>query len=104
MTTAANHLIRAPGHQRMPAIIHIERESSWLKTSSSLTDVLNCLSPFPDRLMNAFPISTKVNDPMQNDLSVIQPIGEPVCKENKAPIFVRKKDKYIPSDITWADQ
>ncbi|MDA3927817.1 MAG: hypothetical protein PF541_02590 [Prolixibacteraceae bacterium] len=54
--------------------------------------------------MKAFPVSSKVNDPMQNDLSVIQCFGAPVFKETKAPIVVRKKEKYIPSNFSCEDQ
>ena len=69
------------GLKRMPVILLNEYESTWLRTSAQLSDILSMLSPYPANLMNAYPISNKISDKSLNDISLIQPIGKPVYQE-----------------------
>ena len=87
ITTTTNPLISQLGFKRMPVILFNEDESTWLRTSAQLSDILSMLSPYPANLMNAFPVSNKIADKTLNDISLIQP------NENSFPniIFLIKK-------------
>jgi putative SOS response-associated peptidase YedK len=81
ITTTANPLVAQLGFNRMPVILLNEDESTWLRTSAQLSDILSMLSPYPANLMNAYSISTKIVDKMLNDISLIQPTGNKVYQE-----------------------
>jgi putative SOS response-associated peptidase YedK len=66
----------------MPVILFNEYESTWLRTSAQLSDILSMLCPNPANIMNAFPSSTKMDDISLNDISFVQPIGLPVYFED----------------------
>jgi putative SOS response-associated peptidase YedK len=66
LTTSANDLMKGI-HERMPVIIQPEDYKTWL--DPLLTDVSKIqtfIAPYPDRLMEAYPVSPKVNSP-KND-------------------------------------
>lgn len=88
VTCPANPLLQKLGMKRMPVILLNEYESTWLRTSAQLSDILSMLCPYPSNLMNAYPIGNKISDKTLNDLSLVQPIGKPVYNE---PINVRYK-------------
>jgi len=104
ITTTANPLISKLGYNRMPVILFIEHESTWLRTSAQLSDILSLLCPYPSHLMNAYPIDEKIEDKTLNDISLIQPIGKPVCTE---PTFIRykkpKRENSFPN-VTLAER
>jgi len=86
LTTVANQLIRKLGSDRMPVIIPEYKERRWLSTSNTLSQVLDMLNPYPAYLMNAYPVSDKINDSANNDLSVIQPVGSRMYSERLEPL------------------
>ena len=104
ITTTANPFIAQLGFKRMPVILFNEDESTWLRTSAQLSDILSMLNPYPANLMNAYPIGDKINDKLLNDISIIQPIGKPVIHEF---IYTRtkkpKRENSFP-DVTLADR
>jgi putative SOS response-associated peptidase YedK len=104
ITTTVNPLISQLGFKRMPVILFNEDESTWLRTSAQLSDILSILSPYPSNLMNAYPIGDKINDKKLNEISQIQPIGKPVIKEF---IYTRtkkpKRENSFPN-VTMADR
>ena len=66
LTTEANSLM-AKIHDRMPVIIKPEDYATWLDTN--FTDVIKIQAmalPYPDRFMESYPVSRKVNSP-KND-------------------------------------
>lgn len=66
LTVDANSLM-AKIHDRMPVIIRPEDYAAWLDTN--LTDVIKIqamVQPYPDRFMEAYPVSRKVNSPQQS--------------------------------------
>jgi putative SOS response-associated peptidase YedK len=66
LTTSANALMKEI-HDRMPVIIQPEDYKTWL--DPQLTDVSKIqalVAPYPEQLMAAYPVSTKVNNP-KND-------------------------------------
>ncbi|KAF0236680.1 MAG: hypothetical protein FD181_2584 [Prolixibacteraceae bacterium] len=104
ITTTANKLIFGLGYKRMPVILFNEYESTWLRSSAQLSDILSMLSPYPAKLMNAYPIGEMIKDETMNEVSLIQPIGKPIYTE---PTFVRyKKPKHENSfpNVTLADR
>jgi len=66
LTTSANALM-AKIHDRMPVIIKPEDYATWV--DKEFTDVIKLQTmtlPYPDRYMEAYPVSRKVNNP-KND-------------------------------------
>lgn len=81
ITCVANPLLQKLGIKRMPVILLNEYESTWLRSSAQLSDIISMLSPYPASLMNAYPIGDKIADKTLNDISLLQPIGKPVTHE-----------------------
>lgn len=75
LTTAANELM-APIHDRMPVILPREAEAAWLdpKETSSRA-VLPLLQPYPAAAMDAYPVSTRVNDARHEGRDLIAPLA-----------------------------
>ena len=74
LTTEANSLM-AKIHNRMPVIIKPEDYASWIDTN--LTDVIKLQAmaqPYPDRLMEAYPVSRKVNSPKYDSPDLIEEV------------------------------
>jgi putative SOS response-associated peptidase YedK len=70
ITTDANELV-ADIHDRMPVILAPGDYARWLGEEPDLRDVMR---PFPADLMRMWPISTRVNKPENDDLSIVEPI------------------------------
>jgi putative SOS response-associated peptidase YedK len=63
ITTAPNELI-APLHNRMPVILRSKDYGTWLDPDTTQCDVLEpLLCPYPPDEMEAYPVSTHVNNP-----------------------------------------
>jgi putative SOS response-associated peptidase YedK len=58
--------------KRMPAILHAEDHEAWLKGNEA--DAKAALKQYPDDLLTAYPISTRVNTPKNNDEGLLQPV------------------------------
>ncbi len=74
LTTDANGLL-APVHDRMPAIVPPGEYDRWL--DPAVTDpgqVAPILAPFPEGQMEAWPVSTRVNRPTEDDPRLIDPL------------------------------
>ncbi len=74
ITVPANPMvaqIHAKG--RMPAMVTPEQCGAWLEGSSS--DAWSVLAPFPAELMDAYPVSTRVNTPRNDDPELLEPIA-----------------------------
>jgi putative SOS response-associated peptidase YedK len=93
ITCPANPLMQKLGYKRMPVILYNEYVSTWLRTSAQLSDILSMLCPYPTNLMNAYPISTRIADKCLNDVSLVQPLGNPVFNENIAYIQMSRLGK-----------
>lgn len=74
LTTRPNELV-APMHARMPAIVRPEHYKLWMdptvKDPAALTAVYE---PFPAEEMRAWPVSTRVNSPKNNDETLLEPV------------------------------
>jgi putative SOS response-associated peptidase YedK len=72
ITTEANELI-GQIHDRMPVIIDVENQPAWLgeERAYNLTDLLK---PFAAERLRMLEISTRVNDPKNDDPSLLEPV------------------------------
>ncbi|MEA3337805.1 MAG: SOS response-associated peptidase [Chloroflexota bacterium] len=70
ITTTPNELL-APIHNRMPVILQKEHEAIWLDDAAEPTIWLDMLRAYPAGEMTAYPVSTLVNRPVNDDPSVV---------------------------------
>jgi putative SOS response-associated peptidase YedK len=74
LTMPANHLLSEIHNtqHRMPAILAREDRDAWL--SGSPEEAWATLKPYPDEHMVAWPVSTRVNKPANDDAQLIEPV------------------------------
>ena len=72
LTTEPNELM-APIHDRMPVVVPDGEEHRWLTADS--TERKNLCQPYLDDDLTAYQLSTRVNNPGNDDPSVIEPLG-----------------------------
>lgn len=71
ITTDPNELM-ASIHNRMPVILQgRDAELAWLDDAVSLPRHQQLLLPYPADLMRAYPVTTRVNSPANNDADVL---------------------------------
>lgn len=70
LTTEPNDLIE-PIHDRMPVVLPENDETTWLESGPEKRREL--CQPYPDEDLDAYPISTRVNSPSNDDATVIEP-------------------------------
>jgi putative SOS response-associated peptidase YedK len=58
--------------QRMPAILQRKAIDTWL--AGSPDEALAALQPYPADSMSAWPVSTRVNSPRNNDANLLDPL------------------------------
>ena len=76
LTTTANPLM-APIHDRMPVIIHPDHYEAWLDPElKDVSKIHGLIGPFPERLMEAYPISTRVNSPRHDSEDLLKPLSK----------------------------
>ena len=73
MTVPANELVGTI-HDRIPAILHRGDFDRWLGFEPDPHDLLR---PFPSELLRMWPISTRVNSPMNDDESLLKEVELP---------------------------
>jgi len=67
LTTDPSELVR-PIHNRMPLILHPQDYDLWLDPEAHTLELLQPLfHPYPSEEMTAYPVSTRVNNPANND-------------------------------------
>jgi len=71
ITTTPNKLV-AGIHDRMPVILEPEDESGWLQDGTPIDRVLAMLRSYPAEKMDAYPVSTLVNSPVNNTAEIIK--------------------------------
>ncbi len=73
ITVAPNALL-APIHNRMPAILRREDEAAWLhRETTHIHEVIPLLQPYPEKAMDAYPVSRRVNAPTAEEADLICP-------------------------------
>ncbi len=73
ITTEPNELMK-PLHHRMPVIMKQENEEKWLQ-EIDISEAQKMLEPYPFEDLEAYPISTLVNNPRNNSEDIIKPLG-----------------------------
>jgi putative SOS response-associated peptidase YedK len=73
ITTSANTLV-APIHGRMPVMIDRVAYDAWLDPDASEEDLRPLLAPFPADVMEAFPVSARVNGTDVDDADLVRPV------------------------------
>ena len=72
ITTDANELV-GEIHDRMPVILHSEDYGLWLDPDFDEKDPLTALlKPYPEDVMEAYPVSRRVNKPYNNEAGCIE--------------------------------
>jgi len=74
ITTTANPLM-APIHDRMPAILPMDRRAAWLDPGRSLEELKSFLIPYDASGMEAYPIAARVGSPKNDDAGIIERIA-----------------------------
>lgn len=74
ITTEANDLMR-PIHDRMPVILAPQDYDRWLDPQSGSDRLQSLLRPYPAAEMNAYPVSSQVNNPRNEDAGCIVPMA-----------------------------
>jgi putative SOS response-associated peptidase YedK len=72
LTTTPNELM-APIHNRMPVIIELDDYSMWLDPGDDPQDALHLMRPYPAEKMEAYAVSTAVNNPRNESPANIEP-------------------------------
>lgn len=75
ITQEANELV-ASIHDRMPAILLPEQEKLWLDNDIPTHDLLEMITPYPIEWMEAYEVSTIVNNVRNNSIENIQPVDK----------------------------
>ncbi|MDQ1364757.1 MAG: hypothetical protein QOE57_799, partial [Acidimicrobiaceae bacterium] len=77
ITTAANDLV-APIHDRMPVILPPEAWDRWLDPANEdLTAIQGLLVPAPSADLEAYPVSTRVNDVANEGPELVEALPPP---------------------------
>jgi putative SOS response-associated peptidase YedK len=75
ITTEANELMSGI-HHRMPVILAPESYATWLDTSiQEPEEIMPLLAPYPSEQLEAYPVSTHVNKPVNDDPECVEPVG-----------------------------
>jgi putative SOS response-associated peptidase YedK len=74
ITTEANELM-APIHNRMPVIVAPDDYQLWLDTASALDRLPELLKPYPAAGMEAYAVSTTVNNPRNDVPECVEAVG-----------------------------
>ena len=73
LTTSPNKLMEGI-HNRMPVILSKKHEEDWLKEKDA-SKLISLFQPYPEKEMEAYPISKLVNSPINNSEDIIKPTG-----------------------------
>jgi putative SOS response-associated peptidase YedK len=73
LTTSANGVV-APVHDRMPVMLSGADLWTWLSPAKP-EELLALLKPYPDSLLDSYPVSRVVNNPSQDVPDCIVPVG-----------------------------
>lgn len=75
ITTSSNELMK-PIHDRMPVILEPKDEHEWLDTGIQQEEALALLKPYPDGEMEAYQVSSLVNNVRNNNPEILLPFKE----------------------------
>lgn len=75
LTTAPNELMRSI-HNRMPVILPVEAHDIWLEAKTPVNDLEALLVPFSRNILAAQAVSSRVNNPRNDDIGCLQPLSD----------------------------
>ena len=73
ITTVANGFMR-PLHDRMPVILQAAGRETWLDRAASSDSLQAVLVPAPEDVLEAWPVSRRVNRPANDDAALLEPV------------------------------
>jgi putative SOS response-associated peptidase YedK len=73
LTTTPNDLVAAI-HNRMPVILRREDEDVWLDKQTDQARLRALMTPYPAHLMETFPVSRAVNNPVNEGAELLEPV------------------------------
>jgi putative SOS response-associated peptidase YedK len=73
ITTGANEFMRSL-HDRMPVVLDARGRDAWLDPAAPPDDLQSLLAPAPEDLLEAWPVSRRVNSPFNEDPSLVEPV------------------------------
>lgn len=73
ITCDANALVE-PIHERMPVILPPRLYDRWLDPTARPAQLIELLKPYPDLLMEAYPVGREVNSPRSDSSALIAPL------------------------------
>jgi putative SOS response-associated peptidase YedK len=76
VTTAANSLM-APIHDRMPVVLEPPDWAAWLDPATDMAAIEKLMVPAADGVLEAYPVSTRVNDVKNEGPDLIVPLPDP---------------------------
>lgn len=76
VTTSANSLM-APIHDRMPVILERADWAAWLDPATDMPLIQKLMVPAADGVLEAYPVSTRVNDVKNDGPELLDPLPEP---------------------------
>lgn len=76
VTTEANALL-APIHDRMPVILEQQDWAAWLDPSTDMAVVEKLMAPAAPEVLEAYPVSTRVNNVSHDGPELLEPLPEP---------------------------
>lgn len=85
ITAAANELVRSLPSSRMPVILPYGQESRWLKPTLSLAEILRMLARHPSKQMNAWPVSSRIDQAGPYSKDMLKPLGPKLWTEEPPP-------------------
>ena len=98
---------------RMPVILARNEEKKWINPNTGLSTITSMLKHYDSKLMNAYPISQRINNLTENDKQLIQPVGSRVLLEEENHVqqsstyqgYYRSKKHQSPDDSrpSWGE-
>ncbi len=100
LTTSSNDAIRSL-HDRMPVFVRPESYSEWLDPQTKVVRLLELLTPYPDELIELWPVNPRVGTVANDDPSLIvryEPNAELVVRPSKRAKPVSKDQLALFED------
>ena len=76
LTTEANPFLKNY-HNRMPVILPAEDYDLWLNNKTKPEQLRALLKPYPEKLMDVYPISKLANSPKNDQLECLKKLDKP---------------------------
>lgn len=73
LTTGPNDLME-PIHNRMPVVLEPDDYAMWLDPETPADQLMHLLRPVESEFLEAYPVSTLVNNPRNEDPAAIEPV------------------------------